>query len=517
MRIYLDHNATTPVAPAVAEAMMGALRETFGNPSSVHYFGQQAKAALDEARAAVAALIGGEPSEVVFTGGGTEADNLAVRGIAEVAEPLGRRHLVVSAIEHEAVLNTAKALARRGWRVTHLAPDSSGYVAPEQLEHALVGDTALVSVMHANNEVGTLQPVAALAAIAHAHGVPFHTDAVQSVGKISVDRLGARRGSAVARRAQVPRAERRRRPVDQARHAARGHPDRRTPGAQSPRGHGERARHRGARRGSPPRAREARDGGGAARDPSRRAGARRPGSRARVAINGGPGPRVPNTTNVSFDGVEAESLLIALDLEGIAVSTGSACSSGTLEPSHVLRAMGLSAHRTQSSLRFSLARAAPRRTSYGFSRCCRDSWSGSDVEEGTIASRFKVQSSGFRVLVQGSKGQFRVQGSGSGFEGPVPASRFGAPVQGSRFGFRVRKGRFRFKVRSAGSGFKVRVQGSKGQFRVQGYGSGFQGPVPASRFGAPVQGSRFGDTGRGTRWGRLAEAAVAESLTNRHQ
>ncbi len=187
MRIYLDHNATTPLDPLVAERMTHALRDVWGNASSIHHFGQQAKAALDEARNAVAALIGGEASEIVFTAGGTESDNLAIRGAAEALEPSGRKHLIVSAIEHEAVLNTAKALGRRGWRVTILPVDASGIVSVDRLREAVTDETALVSVMHANNEIGTIQPIAELAAVAHERAALFHTDAVQSAGKIPVD------------------------------------------------------------------------------------------------------------------------------------------------------------------------------------------------------------------------------------------------------------------------------------------------------------------------------------------
>jgi cysteine desulfurase len=186
VRIYFDHNATTPVAPEVADAVLQALTSDFGNASSVHHFGQRAKARLDEARSEVAALIGGEPSEVVFTSGGTESDNFALRGVAEALEPTGRKHLVASAIEHEAVLVTLRALARRGWRTTLLPVDATGIVKPETLAEALADDTALVSVMHANNEIGTIQPIAELAALAHARGALFHTDAVQSVAKILV-------------------------------------------------------------------------------------------------------------------------------------------------------------------------------------------------------------------------------------------------------------------------------------------------------------------------------------------
>jgi cysteine desulfurase len=187
MRIYLDHNATTPVDPVVADAMMRTLQHLFGNASSVHYYGQQAKAAIDDARSAVSALINAEPSEIIFTSGGTEADNFAIRGAAEALELSGRKHLITSGIEHEAVLNTFKALAKRGWRTTLLPLDASGIVSPERLREALSPDTALVSIMHANNEIGTIQPIRELSAVAHSIGALFHTDAVQSAGKIPVD------------------------------------------------------------------------------------------------------------------------------------------------------------------------------------------------------------------------------------------------------------------------------------------------------------------------------------------
>ena len=186
MRIYLDHNATTPVAPRVVDAVTGVLRDQFGNASSVHTFGQSAKSCVDDARSAVATLLGAGPQEIVFTSGGTEADNLAIRGVADAQESTSRRHLIASAIEHEAVLNTFKALARRGWTTSLLPVDDTGIVDPAALESVITDATALVSVMHANNEIGTVQPIPELAAIAHRHGVLFHTDAVQSVGKIPV-------------------------------------------------------------------------------------------------------------------------------------------------------------------------------------------------------------------------------------------------------------------------------------------------------------------------------------------
>ena len=354
MRIYLDHNATTPLDPLVADRMAQALRDVWGNASSIHHFGQQAKAALDEARASVGALIGGDASEIVFTAGGTESDNLAIRGAAEAIEPSGRKHLVTSAIEHEAVLNTMKALARRGWRVTIVPVDASGIVSVDRMREAISDDTALVSVMHANNEIGTIQPIAEIAAVARERGALFHTDAVQSAGKIPIDvrALG----------------------VDMLTIA--GHK------LYGPKGTGALWMKRGVRLVSPIT--------GGKQERSRRAGTenvpalvglgvaaelvqqKMPSEAPRLAAlrdrleagvlskvsgterNGAASPRVPNTTNISIDRVEAESLLIGLDLAGIAVSSGSACSSGTLEPSHVLKAMGLPHARTLGSLRFSL-------------------------------------------------------------------------------------------------------------------------------------------------------------------
>jgi cysteine desulfurase len=292
----------------------------------------------------------------VITGGGTEADNLALRGAADALEPGGRRHLVTTGIEHEAVLNTVKALERRGWRATILSPGPSGVVAPDALREVMTAETGIVSIMHANNEVGTVQPVAELAAIARAHGALFHTDAVQSVGKIpvSVKTLGAdmvalsghkfggpkgvgalwiRRGIRLVPQLTGGRHERSRRAG--------------TENVPAIAGLGVAARIAAERL---PNAAAI----GALRDRLER------GILAGVtgtAVNGDPARRVPNTSNISFDGIEAESLLIALDLEGVAVSTGSACSSGSLEPSHVLRAMNLPSARARNSLRFSLGPA----------------------------------------------------------------------------------------------------------------------------------------------------------------
>jgi cysteine desulfurase len=354
MRIYLDHNATTPLDPLVADRMTQALREVWGNASSVHHFGQQAKAALDEARGAVASLLGAEASDVVFTSGGTESDNLAIRGAAEALEATGRRHLITSAIEHEAVLNTMKALAKRGWRVTTLAVDSTGIVSCDRLRDAITDDTALVSVMHANNEIGTIQPIAELAAIAHERGALFHTDAVQSAGKLPLDvrTLGVDLLSIAGHKFYGPKGT-------GALWLKRG--VRLVPPTSG--GKQERNRRAGtenvaalvgfgvAAAVAKPKLAVEGERLGALRD-RLEAGllAAVPGSER----NGAAGPRVPNTTNLSIERVESESLLIGLDLAGIAVSSGSACSSGTLEPSHVLKAMGLSHGRTLGSIRFSL-------------------------------------------------------------------------------------------------------------------------------------------------------------------
>jgi cysteine desulfurase len=354
MRIYLDHNATTPLDPAVVDRMAQALRDVWGNASSVHHFGQQAKAALEEARASVAALLSADTSEIVFTAGGTEANNIAIRGAAEALEASGRKHLITSGIEHEAVLNTMKSLARRGWRITMVPVNTTGIVAADRLREAITDDTALVSVMHANNEIGTIQPIAELAAIAHERGALFHTDAVQAAGKIAIDvrALGVDMLSIAAHKFYGPKGA-------GALWVKRG--VRLLPFMTG----GRQERNRRAGTENVP----ALIGLGVAADLARRKmeseGPRLAALRDRLEAgilstisgtdrNGAASPRVPNTTNISVERVEAESLLIGLDLAGIAVSSGSACSSGTLEPSHVLKAMGYPHARTLGSIRFSL-------------------------------------------------------------------------------------------------------------------------------------------------------------------
>jgi cysteine desulfurase len=357
VRVYFDHNATTPVDPPVADAVSAALRDDFGNPSSVHATGQQAKARLDRARASTAALVGADPAEIVFTCGGTEADVLALRGAAEALEATGRRQIIASPIEHEAVIQTLRALGRRGWDIVWLPVDASGVIDPDALRACVSDRTAVVSVMHANNEIGTIQPITALAAIAHAHGALVHTDAVQTTGKLPIDvrtlgvdllalsghkfhgpkgtgALWVRRGTRLVAQMTGGRQERNRRAGTE-----------NVPGLVGLGVAADLARAHLA---------DATATTIAAWRDRLEAGilARIEGTR----VNGCRAARVANTTNISFDGIEAESLLIALDLEGIAVSTGSACSSGTLEPSHVLKAMGLAPHDTQNAIRFSLGR-----------------------------------------------------------------------------------------------------------------------------------------------------------------
>ncbi len=356
-RTYFDYNATSPPSATVAEQMSVALTTVWGNPSSVHHFGQMAKAAVDVARAQVAALISAQPTEVVFLSGGTEANNFAIRGAAHALLPAGRRHLIVSAIEHEAVLQTVTSLAKLGWEVTLLEVDTTGVLDPERLQSALTDRTALVSVMHANNEIGTVQPIAALAHAAHERGALFHTDAVQSAGKIpvSVATLGVDLLSLSAHKFSGPKGV----GALWIRRGLRLQP-------QLTGGKQERSRRAGTENivgivGMGAAATEASANMDVLTEKLSTLRDRLEtgvlSSVPGTALNGARSPRVPNTTNISFDRVEAESLLIALDLVGFAVSTGSACSSGTLEPSHVLRAMGLPSHRTQNSIRISLGPA----------------------------------------------------------------------------------------------------------------------------------------------------------------
>jgi cysteine desulfurase len=353
-RIYLDHNATTPVDPEVLEAMTTVLRDGFGNPSSLHWFGQRARAAVEEARTEVAALVGATPAEIVFTGSGTEADNLAIRGAAARArEP--RRRIVITAIEHHAVLHTARALAEEGFPVETARAGGDGRVDLDDLLRKVDEGTALVSIMLANNETGVVQPVAEAARVARARGALVHCDAVQAAGKIPVDvgsldvdllALSAHKiygpkgvGALYVRRGTVLRALVRGGAQERNRRAG-------TENVAGIVGMGvaaRLARERLAAEG--PRVRERRD--------------RLEAELLAVpgATRNGGDPRVPNTANLSFESTDAEGLVMALDLMGVAASTGAACAAGATEPSHVLRAMGLAPERVQASLRFSVGRA----------------------------------------------------------------------------------------------------------------------------------------------------------------
>lgn len=349
-RIYLDHNATTPLHPAVLEEMLPCFEGGFGNPSSPHALGQQARRAVDRARERVAALIGARPEEIVFTSGGTEADNLAVFGAR------GRR-VVTSAVEHQAVLAACEFLERRGTSVERVPVDRDGIVDPEALERAITPGTSLVSVMLANNEVGTLQPVERMAPLARAHGALLHTDAVQAAGRVPVDvrALGVDLLSLSSHKLYGPKGAGAlfvRRGVEIAPLLHGGHQERRvragTENVPAIVGFGkacELAREKLQERAA--HARALRD------ELERLALATIPGAR----LNGHPRHRLPNTLNLGFEGIDGELLAASLDVQGLACSTTSACHSGRAEPSHVLLAMGRSVGEARGAVRFSFGEA----------------------------------------------------------------------------------------------------------------------------------------------------------------
>src|SRR6202040_2126151 len=359
MRAYLDYNATTPVDPAVLEAMLPFLTDNFGNASSIHSAGQRARAAVDRARDSVAALLGAKPFEIVFTSGGTESDNLAILGLISAVAPKsagGRKHIITSAIEHHAVLNSCQALEEQDIEVTYVPIGSTGVVNPDEIRRALRPETILITVMHANNEIGTIQPIEEIGPIAAEADVYFHCDAVQSAGKLpfSVNQLGVDLLSISAHKIYGPKGV-------GALYVRTG-----TPLApQFHGGHHERDRRPGTENvpgivGLGKAANLAR--ANLATEPQRIAAFRDRLERAildaisSVRVNGDATRRVPNTTNLSFAAAGGEAMLIALDLVGVACSTGAACSSGAVEPSYVLLAVGLSPDEARSSLRFSLGR-----------------------------------------------------------------------------------------------------------------------------------------------------------------
>ena len=367
-RIYLDHNATTPVEPAVLDAMLPYFSADFGNAASIHTTGQRARSAVETAREQVAVLLGARPQEIIFTSGGTESDNHAVFGIVRNA-PGATKHIITTQIEHEAVLNACQALevaAVSGARdegaahgkieVTYLAVDANGLVDPEAVRDAIRPQTALITVMHANNELGTVQPLEEIGRIAAQNDIFFHTDAVQSAGKIPLDvnALGVDLLAISGHKFYAPkgvgalyiRGGTRLRQLLYGGHHQRGF----RPGTENVPGivglgkAAELARlslAEDAQRVS------------ALRDELQR---QLLGRIPHAHANASGAPRSPNTTNITFPGIEGEALIIALDLKGLACSTGAACSSGAVEPSHVLTAIGLSAEDARASIRFSLGR-----------------------------------------------------------------------------------------------------------------------------------------------------------------
>jgi cysteine desulfurase len=353
-RVYLDHNASTPVHPEVLAEMLPYFSESFGNPSSVHGFGREARAGLDVARDRIARFLKVAPEELVFTSGGTESDNFGVKGLAGAR---GRGHLITSKIEHHAVLRACQWLEGQGFAVTYLSVDGHGMVDPDEVKRAIRPDTIGISIMHANSEVGTIQPVAAIGAIAREHGVPFHVDAVQTFGKLDIDVAAAhidllsfsghkiygpkgvaglwiRKGTKMVAVQHGGEHERRRRAGTE-----------NVPGIV---GLGKAVEVRG------------RD----MHEERRRVTALRDrlweGIRTRVPearLNGHPTERLPGTANISYRGVESESVVLGLDLKGIGVSAGSACTSGSVEPSYVLVAMGVPIDWAMGAVRHSLGRS----------------------------------------------------------------------------------------------------------------------------------------------------------------
>lgn len=359
MRVYLDHNATTPVDPAVLDCMLPYLSSGFANASSIHTPGQQARAAVETAREQVAALIGAKPQEIVFTSGGTESDNHAIFGsVFSSASSTSRSnpHVITTAFEHEAVLNSCQEIERRGAAVTYLRVNRDGLLGLDELRAAIRPETVLITVMHANNELGAIQPLAEIGKIAREKNICFHADAVQAAGKIPIDvnALKVDLLSLSAHKFYGPKGI----------------------GALFVRG-GTKLRQflfgghhqRGIRPGTENVPGIVGMGKAAelarlalAADAQRIAALRDRLERGLLAqipdsrVNAANAPRTPNTTNISFAGIEGEALVIALDLRGLAVSTGAACSSGAVEPSHVLTAIGLSTSEARSSIRFSLGR-----------------------------------------------------------------------------------------------------------------------------------------------------------------
>jgi cysteine desulfurase len=355
-KVYLDHNATTPVHPEVLEAMLPYFKEKFGNPSSIHSFGRETKVALEDAREKVASLLGASSNEIFFTGGGTESDNLAVKGTAYANRKKGL-HIITSKIEHHAILESCKFLEKEGFVITYLPVDSKGVVDPGELKKAIRDDTTLVSIMYVNNEVGSMQPIEEFSGMAKERGIYFHTDAVQAMGKMSIsvkklnniDMLsmsghkinGPKGVGAIFIRKGV----------------------RITPWSHG--GHHERSRRAGTEnipgivgfaKALELAVRDLEDQNKHLKELTETFYRKLTETIPDVILNGDLNRRVSNTLNLSFKGVEGESIILSLDLKGVAVASGSACTSGTLEPSHVLSAMGIAPEIAQGAIRFSFGR-----------------------------------------------------------------------------------------------------------------------------------------------------------------
>jgi cysteine desulfurase len=355
-QVYLDYNSTTPVDPQVLEAMLPYLKDKYGNASSIHSLGREAKVAMENAREGIAGLIGAEPDEIFFTSGGTESDNMALLGASYYRQ--GKRNgVIVSAIEHHAVLEAARFLAKKGFALEYIGTDDLGIVSEDGLRDKVTEDTSVVSIMHANNEVGTIQDIPRLAGIAKEKGVIFHTDAVQSAGKIAlnVKKLNVDLLSLSGHKVYGPkgigllyiRKGIKLTPLFFGGH----HERRRRPGTENVAGIVGMAR--ALELAEEVREKESKRWWALAEQLIEGIQSRIPD----VKLNGPrDARRIPSTVNLSFKGVEGESIILSLDMQGIAVSSGSACTSGSLEGSHVLAAMGISPELTQSSIRFSFGR-----------------------------------------------------------------------------------------------------------------------------------------------------------------
>lgn len=353
--IYLDHAATTPTDPRVVERMLPYFTELFGNASSIYALGRRSQAAIDEARESVAHALGCRPTEIVFTGGGSEADNLAIKGVAFAARRRGN-HIITSAIEHHAVLHTCQYLEQQGYTVTYLPVDEYGQVSPAAVQAAITPETALVTIMYANNEIGTIQHIAEIGAICRAHHVPFHTDAVQAGGLLELDvaALNVDLLTLSAHKFYGPKGV----GILYMRQGTRLQP-------QVLGGSQERNRRAGTE--NVPGVVGAAEALSLAREERDQEVARLSSLRDEliegvlaipgVTLTGHPTRRLPNSASFAISGIEGESLLINLDLAGVAASSGSACTTGSVEPSHVLTALGLAPARARGHLRLTLGRS----------------------------------------------------------------------------------------------------------------------------------------------------------------